>query len=349
MVSCRELQNWVLGLSACAASGRSRSSERLTRRPGENRLGRSVIARMRTDQIETVVAGDMALAALRRRLYSLAFLWSLILLLGYRLLAAAWGPQFALRWVGLAALVLAYQHVQLARSLILNRRPGECELLSTYGVGNHLSMLRGLCIGLLAGFLFLERPPGGLAWAPVILYTSADLLDYFDGYLARITNHATQLGEALDLELDALGLLVAVSLAIWYGALPWWFAPFGLARYAFSFGLRLRGRLGLKTYPLPPSLSRRPIAGLAMGFMSAVLWPIVSQPATTIAGALFLAPFGASFLRDWLVVSGVLDPASERYHSLRRAVVTIATIWLPLPLRAALGVSVVSMAVSKLV
>jgi hypothetical protein len=51
-----------------------------------------------------------------------------------------------------------------------------------------------------------------------------------------------------------------------------------------------------------------------MGFMSVVLWPIVPAAAATIAGTIFALAISASFLRDWLVVVGWLDPQSRPYQ-----------------------------------
>jgi uncharacterized membrane protein YphA (DoxX/SURF4 family) len=67
--------------------------------------------------------------------------------------------------------------------------------------------------------------------------------------------------------------------------------------------------------------------------MTAMLWPIVTPPASILAGWLFMLPFGASFLRDWLVVSGVLDPRSERYLKARARVEEGLIDSLPLLLR----------------
>jgi CDP-diacylglycerol--glycerol-3-phosphate 3-phosphatidyltransferase len=135
-------------------------------------------------------------------------------------------------------------------------------------------------------------------------------------------------------------LLIAISLAVWYRTLPVWFLPIGMARYAFSFGIWLRHRKGLQVYPLPQSTSRRPIAGFTMGFTSAMLWPIVSPPGSVLAGLLFLVPFGASFTRDWLVVSGALDPNSTRYQKRRSALRSILLQWFPLILRIAFVLAV---------
>jgi CDP-diacylglycerol--glycerol-3-phosphate 3-phosphatidyltransferase len=188
-------------------------------------------------------------------------------------------------------------------------------------------------ISWVAGFILPERGPGFLAWVPTLIYTLAAVIDYLDGYLARLQNHSTHLGELLDNELDALGVLTAVTLAISYGSLPIWFLPIGLARYLFQFGLRSLERRGRRTFRLPASRSRRPIAGLTMGFLCAILWPIAKPPVSVMAGVLFLLPFAVSFGRDWLVVAGSWDPASPSYRWIRHWVKTLVQGWLPVLLR----------------
>ena len=271
--------------------------------------------------------------SLRRRWLALALLFGLVLWLGYRLLSEKWDPVLAWRWAVVAAGVLVYVLGHLWRGLKDNHRPEESALLPTLGAGNVLTMLRGLALGLLAGFLLSPWPPGRLAWLPALLYTVSIMADYLDGYLARITHHTTLLGEKLDVEFDALGILVATSLAVNYNQLPWWYLLLGLSRYIFLFGIWWRKRRGRPVYDLPPSTHRRIVAGFQMGFTSAVLWPIVYPPATTLAGVVFAIPFTASFIRDWLVVSGGLDPASRFYLEARRVVTFVFTRWLPVFLR----------------
>jgi hypothetical protein len=75
-----------------------------------------------------------------------------------------------------------------------------------------------------------------------------------------------------------------------------------------------------------------------MAFASAVLWPIVIPPVAALAGVLFAIPFAASFGRDWLVVSGVLDPASPRYLAWRRRLKRLILHYLPPAARLALAV-----------
>lgn len=289
----------------------------------------------------TTVSYDRpALTSLRRRWLVVAALWTGVLLGGYSWLRQVWAD-YADRWLVMAALFLAYGLWVVWRNLPQNHREGESALLPALGAGNSLTLVRGVAIGLTAGFLFSPWPMGALAWAPVLLYTTADVADYFDGYLARVTNHATRLGARLDMEFDSLGMLVVSVLAVWYGQLPWWYLILGSARYLFIFGTWWRRRLGKPVYDLPDSMHRRVFAGFQMGFMSAVLWPILPAAMATIAGTVLATATALSFGRDWLVASGRLDPTAPDYRRGQRWLFAATTKWLPPLLRLALVGSII--------
>lgn len=250
--------------------------------------------------------------SLRRRWRLTVAAWVLVWAGGYWQLNGHW--PYAGRWALLSAPFLLYGLWVVWRHLPQNHRPEQTRLLPTLGWGNILSIGRGLAMALVAGFLLSPWPGGVLAWAPMLLYTAADVADFLDGYVARKTDHITALGAALDGEFDGLGVLIVSLLAVWYGQLPWWYLSFGLIRYVYVAGLRWRRRRGLPIYDLPPSAHRRIIAGFHMGFMSAVLWPILPPAGATIAGAIFGGASAMGFLRDWLVVSGRVDPEASGYR-----------------------------------
>jgi CDP-diacylglycerol--glycerol-3-phosphate 3-phosphatidyltransferase len=272
----------------------------------------------------------------------LTLLTILALLAGFGGLAAAREIEFATRWLGLATLIAGFSLAFLKRNLSRNRAIAGGSPHADFGAGTLATLLRGLLLAAAAGFLFSPRPSGGLAWAPAILFATAELLDYLDGYLARQSGRQSELGEAFDLGLDNLGMLIGSALAVWYRVLPWPFLVIGFAGLLFQLGRWAQRRSGREVRELPPSRSRRPIAGLMMGFLSAMLWPIVGPPATTLAGLFFLAPFLASFARDWLVVSGLVDPTSEGYRRARSLARTVLLRWVPVPARAVMVLSLVA-------
>ena len=243
------------------------------------------------------------------------------------------------------AVVLVYGLWVVRRYLVENHRPGTTAVLPNFGYGNLLTIGRGLAIGLVAGFIFtpsIWELGGWWAWLPMLLYTAADVADYFDGFLARKTNHVTALGARLDMEFDGLGMVVVSVLAVHYGQLPLWYLLLGLGRYLFVFGLWVRRRWQLPIHDIPPSVHRRVFAGFQMGFMSAVLWPIVPPAGATIAGTMFALATAVSFGRDWLVAIGRLDPTNPTYNQALRRVYHLTRYWLPVLARLVLFVGILS-------
>jgi CDP-diacylglycerol--glycerol-3-phosphate 3-phosphatidyltransferase len=260
---------------------------------------------------EKAIKAVSGLAGLRWRLVGVVLLSGLGTFGLFVYLGQAWDADAALVWLAAAAGLEVYLFGALWRWLDRNHRAGESHILPTFGAGNLLSITRAVLVAMLVGFVFVPRPGGLLAWLPFTLYILADFTDFFDGYLARISNHATKLGETLDMNLDSLGVLVVTLLAFHYGTVPVWYLPVGFARYLFLFGIWLRQRQDKPIYDLQPSNRRRIFAGIQMGFVTAMLAPVLSPPGTTVAAAIFMLPFMGGFLYDWLQVSGVIGQGEE--------------------------------------
>ncbi|MCB8943836.1 MAG: CDP-alcohol phosphatidyltransferase family protein [Ardenticatenaceae bacterium] len=275
----------------------------------------------------------LALMRLRWQWLAVTLLWGVL----FTLLL----PQEILPHPLLTVLCFAFCLVILWVGLADNHREGESQLLSGLGLGNHLTLLRGLAISLAASFVFAPRPVGWLAWLPMLLYTFADVADYFDGYLARITHHATKLGSKLDIEFDGLGMLVVTVWGVWQGMLPAWYLLLGVARPWFILGLWWRQRRGKPVYEMVSSEHRRIFAGFQMGFMSAVLWPIIPPEMTQIGGTILGLATGLGFVRDWWTVNGRLDPTNPTFQKHWRQIGHFCRLWLPLGLRLWLPLAVV--------
>ncbi len=278
-------------------------------------------------------ANRIALRRLRWRWLVTALVYGAFLLGGYGLLQSLWSVPWANWWLGWAAATMIIELGVLWWILPTNHPPTSIHLLPTFGYGTNLTLTCGLLLFLLAGFLFAPRSAGWLAWLPALLYTLARLVDYVDGYVARITHHETKLGSILDMELDGFGVLIAILLGIQYGSLPLWYLPLALSRQLFIFGIWLRTRRGLPVYEMTPSANRRIVAGYQTGFLSVALWPSFVPPLSTLAAVIFALPLLFSFGRDWLVVSGALDPASTSYQRGRVMVKDLLEGWLPLAAR----------------
>lgn len=244
------------------------------------------------------------ITSLRQRWLIYVILSLLFISYAYRIIASRLDYQFISNYFLMASGVLIIQAWGLWGILSNNHRQNKTQLLPTFGLGNNLSLVRGTLIASVAGFIFLPRPVGLLSWMPAILYFLASIMDYFDGYLARISNHVTLMGEDLDIRNDSLGVLMATMLAYHYGVVPWWYAIFGFARYFFLIGLWYRKHNNLPVFELIPSMKRRIFAAVQMGFIAVVLFPVIGPPSTTAAASLFLIPFTGQFLSDWYQVSG---------------------------------------------
>jgi CDP-diacylglycerol--glycerol-3-phosphate 3-phosphatidyltransferase len=211
-------------------------------------------------------------------------------------------------------LVLAYVLTLLRIGLPLNYQPPKKILLTNLGLATWITITRALLIALLAGYLFLPWPPSHLfpgqpSWAPGTLYIAACFLDFVDGLVARTGNNETRLGAYLDINIDALGLLVAPLVAAGYGQLPIAYLGVSAAYYLLILGIRLRKSSSKPVYELKPWPVARVIAGFQMGFVGIALLPVLAPPITTFAAYIFMAPLLAGFVRDWFFVCGYLNPA----------------------------------------
>jgi CDP-diacylglycerol--glycerol-3-phosphate 3-phosphatidyltransferase len=254
-------------------------------------------------------------------------------------LSSHWRIPFDWTRFALPLLPLIYALTVLRSGLPLNRRPGETQVLSHLGMANGITMVRGVLVSVLACFWnWPTTIPFSIhhsfAWLPGVIYITAALLDLVDGSVARHTDRVTRLGERLDTLFDALGLLTAVLAGIALNQLPLSYLATALAYYVFSTGIRVRRRTGRLVIPLKPRPAARLVAGFNMGFLATALLPIYRPPATTIAAMVFMGPFLAGFLRDWLVVSGRIKTGSSQPAPWEEKWRCLFTERLPMVLRA---------------
>jgi hypothetical protein len=102
-------------------------------------------------------------ASLKRSWALCALSSATYLSVGYTVLRLEWQASAASRWLGLASLTILYLLVVLGRNLDKNNRPGENRLLPDLGWGNWMTLLRGVFIASLVGFLFSPHLQGWLA------------------------------------------------------------------------------------------------------------------------------------------------------------------------------------------
>lgn len=216
-----------------------------------------------------------------------------------------------------AAAVLTAVHGLLWRHLHGNRLPGDAVIASRLGAANRITLLRGLLISLTAGFLF--EASGGhpaaspfITWLPGGLYLTAAVLDGVDGAWARRTGATTPLGQALDIQYDALGVLVACAVAVGTRRLPVYYLVAGAAYYLFQLGLWRRRQSGKPIYPTGSRTFARLMAGFQMGFLGIALLPIFSHKVLAVVAPVFLLPLLAGFVWDWRVVRGSVSADAIR-------------------------------------
>jgi hypothetical protein len=83
------------------------------------------------------------------------------------------------------------------------------------------------------------------------------------------------------------------------------------------------------------------------GYVSVMLWPVVTSPVAIIVGLPFALAFAVRWIHYWLAASATLDLRADWYRSLSRSVGALAFRWLPLLFRACLVYLVLSRALSS--
>ncbi|MDJ1016486.1 MAG: CDP-diacylglycerol--glycerol-3-phosphate 3-phosphatidyltransferase [Paracoccaceae bacterium] len=119
----------------------------------------------------------------------------------------------------------------------------------TWTIPNVLTVLRLLAApGVVVMFLYFDRPWAD--WFALILFVTAAVTDWFDGYLARLWKQETKIGTMLDPIADkamvviAFLVIVALNSDRRYGMDPWILLPATLIVFREVFVSGLREYLG---------------------------------------------------------------------------------------------------------
>jgi phosphatidylglycerophosphate synthase len=198
----------------------------------------------------------------------------------------SWLP--ALGWLA-AISYLVVSTVLLLRGL---RRSGAVR----FGPANLVTAARSTLVGIVAGLVvesFVFAVPVILLLAIVV---PALLLDAVDGWVARRTTSASELGARFDMEVDAF-LLLALSMYVARELGPWVLA-IGLMRYAFVGAGYLFPWLRRQ---LPFRYWRKVVTaaqGIALAFSATGLVPWLGVVLVAIALALLVESFGRDVI--WL-------------------------------------------------
>lgn len=114
----------------------------------------------------------------------------------------------------------------------------------TWTIPNILTLLRLLAApGLVIMFLYFTRPWAD--WFALILFVSAAITDWFDGYLARAWKQETKLGAMLDPIADKAMVIIALLVITGYAGMdPWILLPATIIMFREVFVSGLREFLG---------------------------------------------------------------------------------------------------------
>lgn len=167
-----------------------------------------------------------------------------------------------------------------------------------FGPANRITMARAVIVSLLAG-LIGEPASAPTAIAATAASLGALLLDGIDGWLARRSRMASDLGARFDMEVDALLILVLAMLVWRYERAGAWIVLAGLLRYLFVAAGWL---LPWMRRPLEPSVRRQGICVIQIAGLLLAMAPAVPAAGAAPIAAVALAALGYSFLVDtvWL-------------------------------------------------
>ncbi|SHL73505.1 CDP-diacylglycerol--glycerol-3-phosphate 3-phosphatidyltransferase [Roseovarius marisflavi] len=176
----------------------------------------------------------------------------------------------------------------------------------TWNLPNILTTLRLLAAPAVAVmFLYFTRPYAD--WFALILFVSAAITDWFDGYLARSLKQVTKLGTMLDPIADKAMVVIALMVIVGYSSMsPWLVLPATVILFREVFVSGLREFLGDTAGTLK-------VTQLAKWKTTAQMVAI----AVLFAQGVFEHYFGMSVIgMDNEIVIGILDGREEDVHGL---------------------------------
>lgn len=197
----------------------------------------------------------------------------------------------------LAALsYLVVSNIVLVRGLRKRR-------VTRFGQANVVTAVRSSLVGVISGIVVASFFAPMPVWILLALVVPTLLLDAVDGWVARRTNSASELGAQFDMEVDAFLLLVlsayvSQDLGIWVLAI-------GIMRYAFVVAGWIFPWLCRQ---LPVRYWRKVVTavqGIALTVAITGLVPLLDAVFVAIALALLIESFGRDIV--WLVARRAAD------------------------------------------
>lgn len=146
----------------------------------------------------------------------------------------------------------------------------------TWNLPNILTILRLLAApGLAVMFLYFQRPYAD--WFALLLFVSASLTDWVDGYLARAWKQETKIGAMLDPIADKAMVIIALMVIVGYSSMsPWLVLPATVILFREVFVSGLREYLGdtagtLKVTNLAKWKTTAQMVAIAVLFLQGIL------------------------------------------------------------------------------
>ncbi len=209
-----------------------------------------------------------------------------VIVTGVGLMARPWldaGVTYPWKTAGLFAAMMA------AALAFVGEHP-----FSRLGPANLVTIARAMLVALTAG-LIGESASHQVASTAVAFAVTAVLLDGVDGWLARRSGMVSEFGSRIDMETDAL-LIMVLSVLVWqHDKSGVWVLGCGLMRYAFvAAGWLLPWMAG----PLTPTLRGKTVAVAQVAGLAFALLPVVPRSTSRLAAALTLAALTWSFAVD---------------------------------------------------
>ncbi len=184
--------------------------------------------------------------------------------------------------------------------------------VTRFGQANVVTAVRSSLVGVISGIVVASFFAPMPVWIVLALVVPTLLLDAVDGWVARRTNSASELGAQFDMEVDAFLLLVLSAYVS--QALGMWVLAIGLMRYAFVVAGWIFPWLCRQ---LPFRFWRKVVTavqGIALTVAITGLLPVVDAVFVAIALALLIESFGRDVV--WLVAKRAAEsrrpPGAQR-------------------------------------
>jgi phosphatidylglycerophosphate synthase len=179
-----------------------------------------------------------------------------------------------------------------------------------FGWADRVTLARLAITAVLAGQLAGQPTAAGTGVTLAAMALLALVLDGIDGWLARRRGEASAFGARLDMETDAVLILILCAL-IWAGDRTGaWVLAIGGLRYAFLMAQTVWPRLAAA---LPPSQRRRAVCAIQVGVLPICLLPAFPTNGVSLLAATALVLLCYSFTVDihWLIRHGRPEPEPE--------------------------------------